>query len=46
MRTGDDNIESKGIRPDMMTFGKGIASGYQLAGVIASSKIMNNISRL
>ena len=46
MRTGDWwNIESKGIRPDMMTFGKGIASGYQLAGVIASSKIMNNIGQ-
>ena len=46
MRTGEWwNIESKGIRPDMMTFGKGIASGYQLAGVVSSSKIMNNLGK-
>ena len=44
MRTGNWwNIEKKGISPDIMTFGKGIASGYQLAGVISSSKIMNSL---
>lgn len=35
------NIEQKGIIPDMITFGKGIASGYPLAGIISSSEIMN-----
>jgi 4-aminobutyrate aminotransferase len=44
MRTGTWwNFEQKEITPDIMTFGKGIASGYPLAGVIANSKIMNSL---
>tara|TARA_Y200000002_G_C22637373_1_gene645321 strand:+ start:309 stop:1508 length:1200 start_codon:yes stop_codon:yes gene_type:complete len=44
MRTGTWwNFEQKGITPDIMTFGKGIASGYPLAGVISSSRIMNSL---
>jgi len=37
------NIEQKGVVPDIMTFGKGIASGFPLAGLVANEKIMNNI---
>ena len=46
MRTGSWwDIESKGIRPDIITFGKGIASGYPLAGVLSTSKIMNSLGK-
>ena len=46
MRTGSWwDIESKGIRPDMITFGKGIASGFPLAGVLSTSKIMNSLGK-
>lgn len=42
MRTGSWwNFEEKEIIPDILTFGKGIASGYPLAGIIANSSIMN-----
>ena len=45
MRTGRWwDIVGKGISPDIMTFGKGIASGYPLAGIISSNDIMNNLS--
>jgi len=37
------NIEQKGVIPDIMTFGKGIASGFPLAGLVANDKIMDNI---
>ena len=37
------NVEQKNVRPDIMTFGKGIASGYSLAGVVSSTDIMNSI---
>ena len=37
------NVEQKKIRPDIMTFGKGIASGYPFAGVVSSGEIMNSI---
>ena len=37
------NVEQKKIRPDIMTFGKGIASGYPFAGVVSSEGIMNSI---
>ena len=44
MRTGTWwDIEQKQIEPDLLTFGKGIASGYPLAGVIGSSDIMNSL---
>lgn len=46
MRTGSWwDIESKGIRPDMITFGKGIASEFPLAGVFSTSKIMNSLGK-
>ena len=46
MRTGTWwNIEQKNIIPDLMTFGKGIASGYPLAGIIGKSKIMNSLEK-
>lgn len=35
------NFQQKNIIPDMITFGKGIASGYPLAGIIGKSEIMN-----
>ena len=45
MRTGTWwTIEQMDIIPDLMTFGKGIASGYPLAGVIGKSEIMNTLS--
>lgn len=46
MRTGVwwDIIE-KNVTPDILTFGKGIASGYPLAGVISSSFIMDNLEK-
>jgi 4-aminobutyrate aminotransferase len=44
MRTGSWwNIVSKGVVPDIMTFGKGIASGYPLAGVVANTSIMDSL---
>ena len=39
------NIDQKDVKPDIMTFGKGIASGYPLAGVVSSDKIMDSIGR-
>ena len=45
MRTGTWwNVQEKNITPDLMTFGKGIASGYPFAGVISRSDIMNSLS--
>ena len=37
------NIEQKGIIPDILTFGKGIASGFPLAGLVSKQTIMNNL---
>ena len=37
------NIEQKDVVPDIMTFGKGIASGFPLAGLVANNNIMENI---
>jgi 4-aminobutyrate aminotransferase-like enzyme len=37
------NIEQKGVEPDLMTFGKGIASGWPLACLVGKNYIMNNI---
>ena len=46
MRTGTWwNIEQKEVIPDIMTFGKGIASGYPLAGVVTKSEIMNKLEK-
>jgi len=35
------NFEQKGCTPDILTFGKGIAGGFPLAGLIGSEEIMN-----
>lgn len=35
------NFEQKNIIPDMVTFGKGIASGHPMAGVISTTDIMD-----
>lgn len=44
MRTGTWwNFSQKNINPDIITFAKGIGSGYPIAGVIASSEIMNTL---
>jgi 4-aminobutyrate aminotransferase len=44
MRTGTWwNIEQKNIIPDLMIFGKGIASGYPFAGIVSTSNIMNSL---
>tara|TARA_B110000971_G_C20036606_1_gene514631 strand:- start:1944 stop:3167 length:1224 start_codon:yes stop_codon:yes gene_type:complete len=46
MRTGVWwDIIGKDVVPDIMTFGKGIASGYPLAGVISKSEIMDNLGK-
>jgi len=46
MRTGTMwNIQSKIMDPDIITFGKGIANGYPLAGLAATSEIMNKMSQ-
>lgn len=46
MRTGHWwNIEKKDVQPDLITFGKGIASGYPLAGVIGTSDVMNTLNK-
>ena len=37
------NIEQKGVEPDILTFGKGIASGFPLAGLVSRTEIMDNI---
>ena len=45
MRTGTFwDYERKNIKPDIVTFGKGISSGFQLAGVASTSTIMNSLS--
>jgi 4-aminobutyrate aminotransferase-like enzyme len=37
------NIEQKGIIPDILTFGKGIASGFPLAGLVSKKTIMDSL---
>lgn len=45
MRTGYFwDYERKGVSPDIVTFGKGISSGFPMAGVMASSNIMDSLS--
>jgi len=45
-RTGDSfwGIESHGVRPDVMTFAKGLGNGLTIGGVIASAELMDQIS--
>jgi 4-aminobutyrate aminotransferase-like enzyme len=44
MRTGTWwNFNQKNIEPDIITFAKGIASGFPIAGVVSSSEIMNSL---
>ncbi|MDQ3954172.1 MAG: aspartate aminotransferase family protein [Actinomycetota bacterium] len=42
-RTGENfwGIEAHGVRPDLMTFAKGIGNGLALAGVVARAEIMD-----
>ena len=35
------NVEQKKIIPDILTFGKGIASGFPLAGMVMNNQIIN-----
>lgn len=44
-RTGDSfwGIDAHGVRPDIVTFAKGIGNGLALAGVIARAEIMDSI---
>ena len=39
------NIESKGIKPDIISFGKGVASGYQLAGLATTEDILDYLPK-
>ena len=34
-------VEHSGVRPDMMTFAKGLANGYPLSGLVASKAVMD-----
>lgn len=36
------NFEQKGIVPDILTFGKGIASGFPIAGIASTAEIMDS----
>lgn len=36
-------IEHSGVRPDVMTFAKGIANGFPLSGIVANGSIMNKM---
>ena len=46
MRTGSWwNVEQKNVIPDIMAFGKGIASGFPLAGLVGKSSIMNSLEK-
>ena len=44
-RTGDHfwGIDAHGVRPDALTFAKGIANGLPLAGVVARREIMDSL---
>lgn len=37
------NVEQKNVNPDILTFGKGIASGFPMAGLITKTQITDNI---
>lgn len=39
------NVEQKEIEPDLLTFGKGIASGFPLAAIASTSEIMNTLEQ-
>jgi len=44
-RTGTHwNIEQTGVIPDIMTFGRSIASGFPIAGIVSRSDIVNNVN--
>ena len=45
-RTGENfwGIEAHGVRPDIVTFAKGIGNGLALAGVVARTEIMDSIT--
>lgn len=37
------NVEQHNVTPDLLLFGKGIASGFPLAGIVGNEEIFNNI---
>lgn len=45
-RTGDGfwGIDAHGVRPDIMTFAKGLGNGLTIGGVVASAKLMDGIN--
>ena len=45
-RTGEHfwGYEAHGLRPDMLTFAKGLGNGLSMAGVIAGAELMDSIS--
>lgn len=43
-RTGNWWASEKIVKPDIMTFAKGIASGFPFAGLVTKNNIMNNIA--
>tara|TARA_Y100001968_G_C19392260_1_gene736265 strand:+ start:502 stop:1767 length:1266 start_codon:yes stop_codon:yes gene_type:complete len=47
-RTGEHfwGYQAHGITPDMLTFAKGVGNGITLAGVVARSEIMENVTAL
>jgi len=47
-RTGEHfwGYEAHGIRPDMLTFAKGVGNGITLAGIVARAEIMDAIKAL
>ncbi len=45
-RTGDSyfGISAEGVRPDAMTFAKGLANGLPIGGVVAGAELMDSLS--
>jgi 4-aminobutyrate aminotransferase len=45
-RTGEHfwGIEAHGVRPDILTFAKGLGNGLTLAGVVASAALMDSVA--
>tara|TARA_B100000795_G_scaffold100424_2_gene73882 strand:- start:419 stop:1681 length:1263 start_codon:yes stop_codon:yes gene_type:complete len=37
------NVEQKNVIPDILTFGKGIGSGYPIAGLVGNRDILDNV---
>ena len=37
------NVEQKNVKPDILTFGKGIGSGFPIAGLVANKELMDTV---